>query len=72
MAFACANSFAQAYRLHKTIGTLPWLWYVRATGTFTSPTRQLLHYPVPMKLVDGFANHVRAVVFHLIITLTEN
>ncbi|KAJ3548369.1 hypothetical protein NM688_g5307 [Phlebia brevispora] len=51
-------AYAKAYRLSKTIGTLPWLWYVRATGLLSRPTDQLLHYPVPRGPVENFSHHV--------------
>lgn len=41
-----------------TIGTLAWLWYVRASGTLTRPADQLLHYPIPDKPAEGFTNEV--------------
>ncbi|TBU24360.1 hypothetical protein BD311DRAFT_702198 [Dichomitus squalens] len=51
-------AYAKAYQQKKTIGTLAWLWYVRATGTLTRPADQLLHYPIPDKPSDGFDKEV--------------
>ena len=48
----------QAYQQKKTIGTLAWLWYVRATGTLSRPADQLLHYPIPDTPADGFDKEV--------------
>ncbi|EMD41213.1 hypothetical protein CERSUDRAFT_89793 [Gelatoporia subvermispora B] len=56
--FRSGAAYAKAMRLHKTVGTLSWLWYVRASGTLSNPTSQLLHYPVPKKLIDKFSNHI--------------
>ncbi|KAF7798222.1 hypothetical protein EIP86_009439 [Pleurotus ostreatoroseus] len=51
-------AYAKAYRLRKTIGTLPWLWYVRATGVLSRPTDQFLHYPIPRRPVENFSKHI--------------
>ncbi|OSD06683.1 hypothetical protein PYCCODRAFT_1382487 [Trametes coccinea BRFM310] len=51
-------AYAKAYKNRLTIGTLAWLWYVRATGTLTRPADQLLHYPIPDKPAEGFAKEV--------------
>ncbi|KAI1782100.1 hypothetical protein LXA43DRAFT_933000, partial [Ganoderma leucocontextum] len=51
-------AYVKAYQQKKTIGTLAWLWYVRATGILTRPADQLLHYPIPDKPADGFDQEV--------------
>ncbi|KAI0779277.1 hypothetical protein C8Q74DRAFT_1258208 [Fomes fomentarius] len=51
-------AYAKAYQQKKTIGTLAWLWFVRASGTLTRPADQLLHYPVPHHPADGFDKEV--------------
>ncbi|KAI0744292.1 hypothetical protein C8Q80DRAFT_889499 [Daedaleopsis nitida] len=51
-------SYAKAYQQKKTIGTLAWLWYVRASGVLTRPADQLLHYPTPDHPADGFDKEV--------------
>ncbi|KAI8972183.1 hypothetical protein BD414DRAFT_448733 [Trametes punicea] len=51
-------AYAKAYKRGLTIGTLAWLWYVRATGTLTRPADQLLHYPIPDKPAEGFTKEV--------------
>ncbi|OCH87294.1 hypothetical protein OBBRIDRAFT_837516 [Obba rivulosa] len=56
--YRAGAAYAKAYRLNKTIGTLPWLWYVRSTGTLSNPLSQLLHYPLPKKPIEGFSSHV--------------
>ncbi|KAI0344360.1 hypothetical protein BDW22DRAFT_1355739 [Trametopsis cervina] len=56
--YRAGPTFVKAYRLNKTIGTLPWLWYVRATGTFSRPTEQLLHYPIPRRPINSFSDHI--------------
>ena len=55
-------SRGQAYQQKKTIGTLAWLWYVRASGTLTRPADQLLHYPIPDHPADGFDKEVCGLV----------
>ena len=32
---------------------------MESTGTIGTPTAQLLHYPIPKKLIEGFSAHVR-------------
>ena len=54
----------QAYQQEKTIGTLAWLWYVRASGTLTLPADQLLHYPIPDHPADGFDKEVCTFPWH--------
>ncbi|KAI0665873.1 hypothetical protein C8Q78DRAFT_480053 [Trametes maxima] len=51
-------AYAKAYKLRLTIGTLAWLWLVRASGTLTRPADQLLHYPIPDTPADGFTKQV--------------
>ncbi|KAI0820066.1 hypothetical protein BC628DRAFT_1399403 [Trametes gibbosa] len=51
-------AYAKAYKRGMTIGTLAWLWYVRASGTLTRPADQLLHYPIPDKPAEGFGKEV--------------
>ncbi|KAI0328357.1 hypothetical protein GY45DRAFT_1326498 [Cubamyces sp. BRFM 1775] len=51
-------AYAKAYKNRLTIGTLAWLWYVRASGTLTRPADQLLHYPIPDKPAEGFSKEV--------------
>ncbi|KAI0369629.1 hypothetical protein BV20DRAFT_967587 [Pilatotrama ljubarskyi] len=51
-------AYAKAYKLGLTIGTLAWLWYVRASGTLSRPADQLLHYPIPDKPAEGFSKEV--------------
>ncbi|KAH8102204.1 hypothetical protein BXZ70DRAFT_986996 [Cristinia sonorae] len=57
MRYRSGPDFVKAYRLNKTIGTLAWLWFVRATGKISRPTDQLLHYPTPRHPIDGFSAH---------------
>ncbi|KAI0355785.1 hypothetical protein OH77DRAFT_1424737 [Trametes cingulata] len=51
-------AYAKAYKRGLTIGTLAWLWYVRASGTLSRPADQLLHYPIPDKPAEGFSKEV--------------
>ncbi|THH28633.1 hypothetical protein EUX98_g5551 [Antrodiella citrinella] len=57
MRYRSGPNFVKAYRLNKTIGTLAWMWFVRATSRISRPTEQLLHYPVPYTPIDGFSEH---------------
>ena len=52
------RAYVQAVRTHKTIGTLAWLYHAQSTGILVRPVDQLLHYPVPKRVIDGFVNHV--------------
>ncbi|CCM03482.1 uncharacterized protein FIBRA_05616 [Fibroporia radiculosa] len=52
------SAYVKAYKLNKTIGSLTWLWFVRASGTLSRPTDQLLHYPIPKKPIEGFSSHI--------------
>ncbi len=54
----CSFLYIKAYKRKMTIGTLAWLWYVRASGTLTRPADQLLHYPIPDKPAEGFVKEV--------------
>ncbi|TFK90623.1 hypothetical protein K466DRAFT_543199 [Polyporus arcularius HHB13444] len=56
--FRSGAAYAKAYQQKKTIGTLAWLWYVRASGTLTRPADQLLHYPIPNHPADGFEKEI--------------
>ncbi|OJT11416.1 BRCT-containing protein 1 [Trametes pubescens] len=56
--FRTGPAYAKAYKRKMTIGTLAWLWYVRASGTLTRPADQLLHYPIPDKPAEGFVKEV--------------
>ncbi|EGN97163.1 hypothetical protein SERLA73DRAFT_161344 [Serpula lacrymans var. lacrymans S7.3] len=49
--------YFRAARAGKTIGTLSWLFHVESSGTMSRPTDQLLHYPIPKRLIEGFASH---------------
>ena len=39
---------------HKTIGNLTWLISIFATGVYTAPMAQPLHYPLPPDPIPGF------------------
>lgn len=46
--------FSWAFHNGIEIGNLPWLFHVLARDEFSSPTRQLLHYPFPKAGIPGF------------------
>ncbi|KAJ7772002.1 hypothetical protein DFH07DRAFT_768115 [Mycena maculata] len=46
-----------AWRDGKPIGTLSWLLYVNVTGVFSSPSDQILHFPILPGVVKGFKKH---------------
>ncbi|KAI0318294.1 hypothetical protein OF83DRAFT_1116811 [Amylostereum chailletii] len=48
--------YVRAVRARKLVGTLTWLFHVQSTGAITPPTDQLVHYPVPRKPIEGFAD----------------
>ncbi|KAH9931350.1 uncharacterized protein B0H18DRAFT_991337 [Fomitopsis serialis] len=56
-AYRSGPAFVKAYKENKTIGTLPWVWYCRATGSISHPTDQLVHYPIPRRPIEGFSKH---------------
>ncbi|THH15096.1 hypothetical protein EW146_g5335 [Bondarzewia mesenterica] len=51
------DAYVKAVRDNKIIGTLSWIFHVQTTGIITSPTAQLLHYPIPKKSIEEFASH---------------
>ncbi|KAF9441018.1 BRCT domain-containing protein, partial [Macrolepiota fuliginosa MF-IS2] len=51
------RAYGNAFRLHRTIGTLAWLYYVQSTGLTPRPVDQLLHYPIPRRQIDNFNAH---------------
>ncbi|KAG5651886.1 hypothetical protein H0H81_007043 [Sphagnurus paluster] len=55
--YRCGKAYVQAVRKGKTIGTLPWVFYVHSTGVLSRPMDQLLWYPIPKRTIDGFTAH---------------
>ncbi|KAG6853738.1 hypothetical protein C0991_001873 [Blastosporella zonata] len=55
--FRSGKAYVQAVRHVKTIGTLPWVFHVHATGTLSAPMDQLLWYPIPRRPIEGFSGH---------------
>ncbi|XP_006464077.1 hypothetical protein AGABI2DRAFT_180183 [Agaricus bisporus var. bisporus H97] len=51
------RSYGRAFRLHKTIGTMAWLYHVESSGQTPRPVDQLLHYPVPRTPINNFGMH---------------
>lgn len=49
-----AYDFISAFTARKEIGNLAWLYYLITHNVWTSPTRRLLHYPVPRRGIPGF------------------
>ncbi len=52
------KDYETAHKLSKTIGNLEWVRHVHRIGNFTSPTDQLLHYPIPSTPIPTFSKHV--------------
>ena len=50
------RDYTQASKEGLVIGNLVWLYHLITHNTWTSPTRRLLHYPVPRKGVPGFSD----------------
>ncbi|KDQ49612.1 hypothetical protein JAAARDRAFT_165491 [Jaapia argillacea MUCL 33604] len=55
--YRAGAAYIKTVKAGKTIGTLPWLFFVQTTGTISRPTDQLLHYPIPRDPVEGFPLH---------------
>ncbi|KII83923.1 hypothetical protein PLICRDRAFT_95612 [Plicaturopsis crispa FD-325 SS-3] len=51
------KAYIKAVKAKKTIGTLTWLFHVESTGIISSPTDQLLHYPIPKRPIENFSHH---------------
>ena len=49
------HEYTKASHAGLVIGNLVWLYHLITHNTWTSPTRRLLHYPVPRKGVPGFS-----------------
>ncbi|KAK5190731.1 regulator of Ty1 Transposition [Exophiala xenobiotica] len=56
--FICKYRSDEEYRIAsragKDVGNLAWLYYLIQTDEWTSPTRRLLHYPLPKDGLPGF------------------
>ena len=52
-------AYLRALQLHKTIGTLAWLFHVEYSGSFVSPTKHLLHFPVRPQKIPELVGKVR-------------
>jgi len=53
------SAYLRALELHKTIGTLAWLFHVEYSGSFVSPTKHLLHFPVRSQKIPELVGKVR-------------
>ena len=53
------SAYLRALQLHKTIGTLAWLFHVEYSRSFVSPTRHLLHFPVRSQKIPELVGKVR-------------
>jgi mediator of DNA damage checkpoint protein 1 len=53
------SAYLRALQLHKTIGTLAWLFHVEYSGSFVSPTKNLLHFPVRPQKIPEMVGKVR-------------
>ena len=53
------SAYLRALQLHKTIGTLAWLFHVEYSGSFVSPTKHLLHFPVRSHKIPELVGKVR-------------
>lgn len=56
------SAYLRALQLHKTIGTLAWLFHVEYSGSFVSPTKHLLHFPVRSQKIPDLVGKVRLLV----------
>lgn len=48
------SQYEEASRGGLIVGNIAWLYYLIRTNEWTSPTRRLLHYPLPRKGIKGF------------------
>ena len=48
------NDYMTAYENTREIGNLAWLYYLITHGTWTSPLRRLLHYPIAREGLQDF------------------
>lgn len=48
--------YEEAYKSNKTVGNLPWLYWMLAHNRWTSPLQRLLHYPIPSDGLPGTKN----------------
>ncbi|EJD50015.1 hypothetical protein AURDEDRAFT_121987 [Auricularia subglabra TFB-10046 SS5] len=56
--------FAHALQQGKVIGTLQWLFHVDQSGRYSSPTDQLLHFPIPSWPIKGFPEQCISITNH--------
>jgi len=54
------SAYLRALQLHKTIGTLAWLFHVEYSGSFVSPAKHLLHFPVRSQKIPDLVGKVRS------------
>jgi len=52
------SAYLRALKLHKTIGTLAWLFHVEYSGSLISPTKHLLHFPVRSQKIPELVGKV--------------
>ncbi|KAM7183592.1 hypothetical protein V8F20_012564 [Naviculisporaceae sp. PSN 640] len=48
--------YIRAAQAGKDVGNLAWLYHLIVHNQWTSPTRRLLHYPIPRDGIPGFEN----------------
>jgi hypothetical protein len=53
--------YIQACQNMREVGNLGWLYHMITHNLWTSPTRRLLHYPVPKNGIPGFENFIISV-----------
>ncbi|KAI0056886.1 hypothetical protein BV25DRAFT_1813329 [Artomyces pyxidatus] len=55
--YRSGDLYIQAMNERKLIGSLTWVFHVESTGSISPPSHQLLHYPIPKRPLEGFADH---------------
>ncbi|KAK8168950.1 hypothetical protein BKA80DRAFT_308591 [Phyllosticta citrichinensis] len=55
--FRQGKDYVKASQGGKDVGNLAWLYYLITHDKWTSPTRRLLHYPVPKDGIPGFEKY---------------
>ncbi|KAK7513670.1 BRCT domain-containing protein [Phyllosticta citriasiana] len=59
--FREGTDYVKASQEGKDVGNLSWLYYLITHDKWTSPTRRLLHYPVPRNGIPGFEKYTLSI-----------
>ncbi|KAF9911705.1 hypothetical protein BX616_010488 [Lobosporangium transversale] len=59
--FRAGNTYIQASRDGKIVGSADWLFHILQTGELSSPKASLLHYPIPPEPIPGMSSFIMTV-----------